>query len=70
MIAAMKLSEFQLRARVAELEEQNAELLAESQRLARIVLAMETSSSKTFLDASSPGAMVETGKITMPERRA
>lgn len=70
MIATMKLSEFQLRARVVELEKQNAELLTESQRLARIVFAMETSSTKSFLDASSPGAMAATGKITMPERRA
>src|ERR1051326_4325403 len=45
MIAAMKLSESQPRARVAELEEQNAEQLTESQRLARIVLAMQTAAS-------------------------
>jgi transposase-like protein len=31
----MQLSEFQLRARVVELERQNAELLMESQRLAK-----------------------------------
>jgi len=63
MIAAMKLSEFQLRARVVDLEKQNAELLTEAQRLARILFEMERSS-KTFLDASGPGATSRTGKIS------
>jgi hypothetical protein len=42
MIATRKLSEFQLQARVVELETQNADLLAEGQRLARLVSQYES----------------------------
>jgi hypothetical protein len=75
--AGQKLSEFQLRERVAELEKMYAELLTESQRLARVNLEYEANWPKGLprldrpqqtpipLDAAGVDPNAQRGKISM-----
>ena len=75
--AAQKLSEFQLRERLAEVEKQYAELLAEAQRLARVNADYEANWPKGVprLDVGAPAAtnvmplqIPQRSNITVTER--
>lgn len=67
-LTSMQMSEFQLRAAYAELLTKYAELLEESQRLARIVHAADPNSVKNYLDVQAPVLDNGTGKISVTER--
>lgn len=70
LMAAMEMSEFQVRAAYAELQTKYAELLAEAQRLARIIYAAEASHperSEGSLDAAGVDPHAQRGKVSMLE---
>lgn len=66
MIAVMALSEFQVRAELAELKTKYAELLTESQRVTRILLHAETQiPGLRALDAAGVDPSSQRGKVSM-----